>query len=160
VGGNTGCAQADTNFTVAGTYAASLPVSSVGSFTIVWDANGINSIDADLVSGFSFSARQDADAPPNEASSVVFRVCTNADGTGTCADTTPATLINNQIFSTYFAALPGLMSDINYIRMTLTGGSERDVLIDFVNVNTPEPGTFVMAAGALLALGLMKRRAA
>jgi hypothetical protein len=92
VGGNTGCAQADTNFTVAGTYAASLPV-SVGSFTIVWDANGINSIDADLVSGFSFSARQDADAPPNEASSVVFRVCTNADGTGTCADTTPATLI-------------------------------------------------------------------
>jgi len=130
VGGNTGCAQADTNFTVAGTYAASLPV-SVGSFTIVWDANGINSIDADLVSGFSFSARQDADAPPNEASSVVFRVCTNADGTGTCADTTPATLINNQIFSTYFVALPGLMSDVG------SRSHEAAGRVDFLRLNSP-----------------------
>lgn len=163
-GGNTGgCATADTNFTFSGGYAASLPGGTAGLFTVIWngrDASNVqqNAIDADFLTGFTFRARQDADVPPNEVSTVQFRICTNSDGTGTCTDSTIAS-ISNQTLTNYSVSLGGgPFSDINYIRMTVSGGLERDVFIDFVNADIPEPGTLVLAGAALLGLALLRSR--
>ena len=155
VSGNaTGCAQSDTNSTELGAFSANLPGSNTGLFTVIWN-NG--SYDADFVIGFTFMAKQDADAPPAAASTVQFRVCTAADGLSGCTDSTTAT-VGASSFTSYSVALGSSISDINYIRMSVAGGPGRDVTVDFVNADIPEPGTFVMAAGALLGLGLLRRR--
>jgi len=44
--------------------------------------------------------------------------------------------------------------------MAVNGGAGRDVFVDFVNADVPEPGNFALAGGVLLIMGLFRRRSA
>ena len=153
VSGNaTGCAQADTNFTEGGAFSANLPGSNTGLFTVTWN----NALDADFLGGFSFLAKQDAASP----STIWFTACTAANGLSGCTTSTIAT-ITATAYTNYSVIFAGpVLQDIAFIRMSVSGGPGRDVFVDFVNAEVPEPGTFALAGGALLALGLLRRRAA
>ncbi|MBM3796807.1 MAG: hypothetical protein FJW31_22780 [Acidobacteria bacterium] len=96
--GNTpGCATMDVNFSTSGALSVNQPVGGQGVFDVIWNGAGL---DADVLWGFDFRARQDAHAPPNEATSVQFRACQDTAGTVGCVDSTVAT-INSQTFTTY-----------------------------------------------------------
>ena len=156
-GGNaSGCAQADTNFTEAGAFSANLPGTNTGLFTVIWN----NGLDADFLGGFSFFAKQDALAPPEAPSSVFFTACTAANGLSGCTTSTTAT-VGSTAYANYSVNFTGgLLQNIAFIKMSVNGGPGRDVFVDFVNADVPEPGTFALAGGALLVLGMLRRRSA
>jgi hypothetical protein len=155
-----GCAAMDTNFSVSGALSTSLPIGATGTFTVVWNAGGAGLLagdGVDFLAGVSFRGSQDADVPPNEVSTVVFRACQDAAGTVGCVDSSFASIVS-QTTADYSTTFASLQQNVAYLRMTIAGGLARDVTIDFVNADVPEPGTFALAAGALVALGLARTR--
>ena len=158
-----GCANADVNFTTANAYSADLPIASSGIFSVIWNANGAGLstyMGSSLsLAGFQFWAQQDVNSPPSNAVSVSFKVCTSADGTTGCTTSSSVDVVNDgPSFDAYSATLNGLVQNVQYISMSLNAPAGRDITIDQVNGEVPEPATFAMAGLALVGIGLLRRR--
>lgn len=148
-----GCAQHNVS---GGTYRISSSVDTKADFEVTWTSGAGIALDGNLV---QFQAKTDVGTV-----GLLPRIRFTA-GDGANTSVTDWVVItatgNSAAMSQYSAFLMGSanLGSIRTFTMQVQGDFDADLQLDNISA-VPEPGTFTLAGGALIALGLLRRRRA
>ena len=136
-------------------------VASSAILDVVWDAGG-SGLGLDLTAGHGewFMMRVHSDLGMSGVLTLVTMVA-SAPTSSSATFTIPASAAGVwEVVYVPFSAFVGDLTQTRSIDLTLDGTShvEADSAVDYLGIETPEPGSLLLIGGGLLALNLLRRR--